>query len=296
MKAEEAQGLVQSGLERLMADPNEWATWARTFSRFTKYSPGNILLIMSQRPDATYVAGYKTWQSLGRQVERGEKAITILAPVIKKIESAERSDPEPEKRVVAFRTASVFDLSQTSGAPLNIPEPTPLEGSRMADALHHLIPVVGHPVRFGNTGEAFGVWSPQEGTITIKDTAPEDHQLKTLLHEWSHSIGVPKAQAMEDRHRGIEEVIAETSAFIVAGSLGRDTSEYSKGYVAGWAQGDPKVVAQATHEIGHRVHSIIQSIEKAAERDPVLKQLAAAWQPLAPTPTPAVERPVARAR
>jgi hypothetical protein len=298
MKAEEAQSLVQSGLERLMADPKEWGEWARTFSRFTKYSPGNILLIMSQRQDATYVAGYRTWQSLGRQVEKGQKAITILAPVIKKVESDEKSDEQSGKKLVAFRTASVFDVAQTSGEPLKIPEPVPLEGSRMGEALQHLIPVVGHPVRFGDTGEAFGVWSPSEGTITIRQDVPKDHQLKTLLHEWSHSIGVPSADVTAERHRGVEEIIAETTAFVVAGSLGLDTAEYSKGYVAGWASGDLKVVAAATHEIGSRVHQIIGVIEKAAERDPVLKRLTAAWQPIQPhQPEPAVEKAaVARAR
>lgn len=294
MKAEEAQSLVQSGLERLMENPKEWGEWARTFSRFTKYSPGNILLIMSQRPGATYVAGYRTWQSLGRQVNRGEKAITILAPVIKKVEEG---DGEEKRKLVAFRTASVFDVAQTSGEPLQIPEPTPLAGARMADVLRHLVPVVGHPVQFGHTGEAFGVWSPQEGTITIRENAPKDHQLKTLLHEWSHSIGVPNREAMEDRHRGVEEIVAETTAFVVAGAMGLDTSEYSRGYVAGWAQGDLKRVAEVANQIGSRVHTIISTIEKAAERDPVLQRLSVAWQPITPpAQEPVVERVAGRAR
>jgi len=294
MKAEEAQSLVQSGLERLMDDPQEWQTWAQTFSRFTKYSPGNVLLIMSQCPDASYVAGYRAWQGLGRQVERGEKAITILAPIVKK--EGTDGEAEPERKVVGFRTASVFDVSQTSGTPLQVPNPEPLTGDRMADVLERLIPVVGHPVRFGETGEAYGVWSPAAGTITIRQDAPKNHQLKTLIHEWSHSIGVPVGDLGQDLHRGVEEITAETTAYVVAGSLGLDTSEYSRGYVAGWAKGETKVVAQAVHDIGRRVHAIIQVIEKSAEKNPVLQTLVNGWQPIAP-PTPELAEPnVARGR
>ena len=291
MKAEEAQSLVTQGLARITEDPKEWAAWAKTLSRFAKYSPGNALLIMMQRPDASYVAGYRAWQGLGRQVNRGEKAIGILAPVLKADEDS------GDRKLVAFRTASVFDITQTSGEPLKIPEPVPLEGSRMGEVLDRLIPVVGHPVQFAETGEAYGIWNPAEGTIAIKADAPPDHQLKTLLHEWSHAIGVPSADAMAERHRGPEEIIAETTAFVVAGSLGLDTSEYSRGYVAGWAQGDLKVVAQATHEIGTRVHAVIGAIEKAAEKDPELKSLTVGWQPIAPpTQEPVIERVAGRAR
>ena len=160
MTSDDAQQLVEQGMQRLMADPQEWERWAKTLSRFTKYSPGNALLIMVQNPDASYVAGYKTWQSLGRQVERGQKAITILAPVTKKVQSESDEagiDPEPSgRKLVGFRTASVFDVTQTTGQPLHIPHPEPLTGDRMQETLHRLIPLVGHPVKFGDTGEAFG--------------------------------------------------------------------------------------------------------------------------------------------
>lgn len=295
MKADDAQKMVESGLERLMSDPAEWTAWAKTLAKFPKYSPGNALLIMVQCPDASYVAGYRAWQGLGRQVEKGQKAIVILAPVTKKVAEKDQdtkhkegvdSADDKDRKLVGFRTASVFDVSQTDGEPLKLPEVEPLVGDRMAAALQRLIPVVGVPVAFGNTGEAYGVWKPAEGTITIRATAPPDHQFKTLLHEWSHSLGVATVADAASMHRGVEEVVAETTAFVVAGSLGLDTTTYSKGYVAGWAQADPKVVAQATHEIGKRVHAIIQSIEKAAEKDPELKALTASWQPIAP-PIPA---------
>ncbi len=49
-------------------------------ARFHKYSWHNCMLIAMQRPEATRVAGYQTWRTLGRQVRKGERGIMIFAP------------------------------------------------------------------------------------------------------------------------------------------------------------------------------------------------------------------------
>ena len=58
----------------------DFQRYLRTAANFHQYSPNNVLLILAQKPDATRVAGYTTWQALGRQVKKGEKAIYIFAP------------------------------------------------------------------------------------------------------------------------------------------------------------------------------------------------------------------------
>ena len=47
-------------------------------ARFHRYSFSNALLILSQRPDATQVAGFHTWKQLGRPVRKGEHGIKII--------------------------------------------------------------------------------------------------------------------------------------------------------------------------------------------------------------------------
>src|SRR5438445_4259264 len=93
--------------------------------RFHRYSWGNVLLINSQRPDATQVAGFHTWHDLGRWVKKGEKGIMIFAPMLVKEKDA--TGPDVAKgaaksdqifRLAGFRTAYVFDASQTEGRPL----------------------------------------------------------------------------------------------------------------------------------------------------------------------------------
>jgi N-terminal domain of anti-restriction factor ArdC len=91
--------------------------------RFHRYSWGNVLLINSQRPDATHVAGFHTWHDLGRWVKKGEKGIMILAPMLVKQKDGasagkEAAKPDEVFHLTGFRTAYVFDASQTEGRPM----------------------------------------------------------------------------------------------------------------------------------------------------------------------------------
>ena len=297
---DEARALVDQGVQQLVEDPEAWRQWARTLARFPTYSPGNALLIMVQRPDATYVSGYNAWKQLGRHVQKGEKGITILAPVKYRVveNEAERDEapasPQPVPRqVVGFKAVTVFAYEQTQGEPLAIPEATPLTTDTMKEILSHLIGVPGVPVVFGDTGRAYGVWSPQTQQITLRANAAPDQHLKTLLHEWSHSLGVKTVEEARNRHVGQEEVTAETTAYVMADALGLDTKGYSQGYVAGWANNDPKNVTKVVQEVGRRVHAMANQIELAAEAHPELKSIADRWR----RPKPAVKpEQAARAR
>jgi len=93
-------------------------------ARFHTYSFGNVMLIARQKPDATNVAGIRTWNSLGRFVKRGEKGILILAPMVgknlRKNQEAQQSEDakQPESKLFGFRAVYVFDITQTEGKEL----------------------------------------------------------------------------------------------------------------------------------------------------------------------------------
>lgn len=288
MNATEAQAVVNSGIQQMLEDPDQWRQWATTMSRFHRYSPGNVLLIMSQRPDATQVAGYHAWQSLGRQVQKGEHGIAILAPIIRRQQEAEQSTPDSPKpappALVGFKAATVFDVSQTTGRDLALPAPKVLDGQSLVELLGSLTAVVGVPVLLAESdtmGGANGVWRPGEGTITLASDRSPDQQTKTLLHEWAHKVGVPDTAAAMDRHHGAEEITAETTAFVLAQRMGMDTSEYSIPYVGHWAEGDPKKVMALTQSVAKRVQAMSSTLEKAAEHDPRLAQALGMPEPTA---------------
>lgn len=100
MTRDEAQKAMEATLGSLTSD-NLWEAYLSVMAKFHRYSVNNSLLIFCQRPDATLVKGYHGWRTLGRQVRRGERGITILAPLVKREIVEERADPEPQ--VVGFR-------------------------------------------------------------------------------------------------------------------------------------------------------------------------------------------------
>ena len=98
--------------------------YLKAMGRFHNYSLGNAILINFQRPKATRVAGYRTWQKIGRYVRRNEKGLAIMAPIVRRkravhVDSEEKDEQERGPEVaVAFKTAYVFDISQTDGKSL----------------------------------------------------------------------------------------------------------------------------------------------------------------------------------
>src|SRR5690349_10560235 len=84
-KAERSRQLLESSVADL-ASSEGWTRYLESRSRFHSYSFGNVLLIAWQRPGATQVAGYRKWQEMGRQVRKGERGISILAPMVRKVD------------------------------------------------------------------------------------------------------------------------------------------------------------------------------------------------------------------
>jgi antirestriction protein ArdC len=201
------------------------------------YSFNNQLLIAFQCPQATMVAGFRKWKSVGRQVRKGEKAIKILAPtpfIIRDSSGAPimRADGEPERRMW-FKVVSVFDVSQTDGPDLEQPEAAPLDGDSHAHFLEPLIQyakTIGYTVQFRDTGSAGGFCDYSQNLIAINNHRSPNHQVKTLVHELAHAKGVTYEYG-----KNVAEALVESIAWIVCRGLGLDTGAYSLGYIAGWS-------------------------------------------------------------
>lgn len=109
---------LRDGITEL-TNSDAWQRYLDVQGRFHNYSWGNSLLISRQYPEATKVAGYRTWQQLGRQVRKGERAIMILAPIVYTQKTEDAVEPSTQSRVVrGFRSVPVFDIAQTDGEPL----------------------------------------------------------------------------------------------------------------------------------------------------------------------------------
>lgn len=255
---------LETGISEMFAS-DRYADWVRAMSRFHNYSLNNTMLILMQRPDATRVAGYKTWESLKRHVKKGEHGIKILAPCPHK--KVVKDDAGNEEVVVwtTYRAVSVFDISQTDGDPL----PTIYNGllsggvdgyNEMIDRLINIAPV---PVDFEDDVRdgAAGYYSKAEGRIVVKSGMSEMQTVKTLCHEIAHSI-MHSGDCKKDR--ATKEVEAESVAFALCNHYGIDTSDYSLSYVAGWSVGkDIKILRASMDDIRKATSDLIGKIDAA---------------------------------
>ncbi len=263
---------------RALLSSDGWQRWVRVRSTngLSRYSFGNQLLIALQRPDATYVAGFRAFLELNRCVRKGERAIRILAPM--SVRTGERSrggDPDAgDERRTVFRAVSVFDVSQTDPLPDREPVPSeapsqPIEGDSHA---HLLRPLEDLAIELGFSVSYRAVEGSGEGwcdtgnrVIVVNSQLPANARFRVLVHETAHALGV----GYREYGRPRAEVLVDTVCFVVCASVGLDTSASTVPYVAGWGEdGDLDAVrtfAETIDIVARRIEDALQ-VEDSALR------------------------------
>lgn len=262
-KQEEIQKIMkqlETGVENLFRS-DKYKDWLVTMSKFHTYSFHNTVLIMMQRPDATHVAGFKKWKEFGRHVRKGEKSIAILAPrLITKQNENEDGTIETQKVCVGFFPVRVFDISQTDGKELPSLV-SKIQGDDYSYMLKILEKIAPGKVQYVRTGSANGTFNQVTLNITVSPDLAPNHQVKTLLHELAHS------KQPEVSHED-KEVFAESVAFVVSSYYGLNTSDYSFGYVAGWAMNkEIKALKEMGDKIAKTARELIEALEAQLRRE-----------------------------
>ena len=244
----------------------EWIEAMIKVARFRDYSMGNWLLLWSQAEargtEVTRPAGYRTWQRLGRQVRKGERGYRILAPVVCKRET---DTGDTERFVTGFRTATVFDVSQTDGDDLPDISPPTITGTDIpgvTDTIVSLIEAEGFSYETGVLAGPNGTTFPLLKKVVVEAGLEPAQTMKTAIHELAH-VMLHSTDRFECPSR--IEVEAESVAYVVCGALGFDSSSYSVAYVAGWAEqsDDPSRVLLVTAEtIVRTARRIITDIDQ----------------------------------
>ncbi|MDP9358714.1 MAG: ArdC-like ssDNA-binding domain-containing protein [Chloroflexota bacterium] len=202
-------------------------------AKFHRYSAANALLILSQRPDATRVAGLSTWNRLGYRVRAGEKAIWIWAPVLRKVE--DNVTGEERETLVGFRPAPVFDAAQLANLDQ---KPLPSLFTPLPDDVEPLyqqirkriegerIVVEERPLPMGVQGVSLG------GTIFVRRGLDSRNRLAVLLHELAHELA-HRGEAQRTKPVALRELEAESTAYVVGAALGLEvphSADYLLGY------------------------------------------------------------------
>lgn len=259
---------LQAGVQSI-TDSESFRAYLNVQAKFHRYSVNNIILILMQNPDATRVMGYgsrdKTtgWLSLNRQVRAGERAIKILAPLLRKETNPDTGDVH--ERLYGFKPVNVFDVAQTDGDPLPQPVRVPVLDSYQGARLYHSLAMVAHseglsirPLATDGKSELMGFYRPTEKIIAVRTDVPQLQRTKTLAHELAHHYHGAHDLFLSSREE--HETIAESVAYVVLAHHGLDSGERSFPYIAHWAE-DKSTLRQALGKIQRVSGVIIDKIE-----------------------------------
>jgi antirestriction protein ArdC len=281
-KTKNNQELVKASIDTLVkaleaGHSEALSAYLTAMSQFHNYSFQNILLIASQRPTATRVAGIRTWNGLGRRVRRGEKGIMIFAPMIGyKRKASDADQPEqsdaktgkPEPRLTGFRAVYVFDVAQTEGPEL--PELSSTISGEVGDKLERLAEFTasrGIKLEYSSAieparGMSYG------GLIRLLPDMQPTETLSVLVHELAHEM-LHKSERRTLTTKVVRETEAEAVAFVVCHALGLETGTGSADYIQLY-DGDANLLKESLEVVQSTAAQILGAIRpqdatKAAE-------------------------------
>jgi len=261
MKVEQAKQIVSKAIEELSQSlerghSETLRNYLAAIGRFHRYSLRNVMLIASQNPTATHVAGFQTWHKLGRFVKKGEKGILILAPIVRaKSQSVEETDES--STAVGFRAAYVFDISQTDGQEL--PEIGNVNGDprEFRDRLGKFVTEQGIVLEYSqDIAPARG--TSAGGKITLlPDQAPAE-EFATLAHEVAHEL-MHRDERRATTSKRSRETEAEAVAFVVCQAIGLETGSAAQDYIQLY-EGDAKLLSESLQHIQQTATRILNAI------------------------------------
>ena len=286
-RTKEAFEMIEQGVKDVFSSDN-FRNYLTFLSKFHTYSLNNMILIMSQYPEATLVAGYNSWsKNFNRHVNKGEKAIKILAPYeIKNKVQVDKLDEngnvvldkdgnveqeEKERKMIGFMVVNVFDVAQTSGEPLPELDTRELTGSsgEIRALIESIQEICEIPIEFKAMESdsillngAKGYYDKSADKIVVSSSMDDKQIVKTLAHEYSHS----RLHKETDKPQFQREVEAESLAFVICDHFGIDTSDYSFTYVAAYASEHPDELKQILLDIHASAHEIIEKIDPIYEK------------------------------
>lgn len=267
-KTKELFNKIVEGVKNIV-EKGEYEKFLKFSKNFHNYSFNNILLIFSQMPEATQVAGFAKWKSMGRNLKKGAKGIQIIYPIKRtyikttmtgqdSLLEDEKNNQEEKVEYLTYRYTYVYDVSQTYGKPLPL-QSTRLNSNNKIEFLKFLKGFSQFPILEENIdGTALGYWSKKKQQIVLKNNLSIDDKASVLLHELTHAL-------YDDfdykENRDLSESFVESVAFIVADYFNLDTSMCSFEYITSWTNGDVKVLLELEDKIQKCANSFIEKLE-----------------------------------
>ncbi len=270
-RQEEVERYVAASVQMLADDLSKGASenmrkLLAFFARLHAYSAKNKLLIMLQKPDASYVASYTRWKQLDRQVAKGSKAIYVYGPVTRKEQDAVTG--EMADRILGFRLLPVFDatsLTDIDEHPLpSLWTPLPDDAGPTLAAFIAKIRAEGVPVEIRKLKPGLQGLASPKGIVLSSAIPDSTNRLATCVHEYLHY-----RFHFSDRGKTLDtrqcETEAEASAHVIMRRLGIDypfSGEYLKSYAV-----TPEMLLGSLEHINTMVRHVTHMLELEASID-----------------------------
>jgi antirestriction protein ArdC len=262
MKSEQIKEITDRATEQLIAALNAGrsealAGYLKAIGRFHRYSLNNVLLIALQKPNASYVAGFRTWNQLGRFVKKGAKGIVILAPIVRRKPEVEEDRDEDSASIAGFRAAYVFDVSQTDGQEL--PQIGIVQGNprEYRERLRGFAEAQGISVGYSSEiAPARGMSSG--GHIKLLPGQSEAEEFSTLVHELAHEL-LHRGDRRGSTSRRVRETEAEATAFVVCNAIGLETGSAACDYIQLW-NGDAQLLTESLDHVRRAASQMLTAL------------------------------------
>jgi len=271
MNSENIKKITNQAIEQLITALNQGRSETLTrylaaIGRFHRYSLRNVMLIASQSPTASHVAGFHAWHKLGRFVKKGEKGILILAPIVRrKNESAEQNETDESSTAVGFRAAYVFDISQTDGEELPVIGNVNGEPHEYLERLAKFVTEQGIALEYSE-GIAPARGTSAGGKITLFPGQSSAEEFATLAHELAHEM-MHRDERRSSTSKRSRETEAEAVAFVVCHAIGLETGSASQDYIQLY-EGDAKLLTDSLAYIQKAATQILNTIGAEATSAP----------------------------
>lgn len=273
---------LKMGLKEYV-NSDQYKKYLDTISKFHNYSRRNIDLIHQQKPDATLIAGAKKWnESFERYINKGEKGFTIYAPSEYKVKDLNGDfvlDKDGKvKTNIRFIPVKVFDVSQTNGKELSL-NSVELENNvenyvDIYKALKEIADKDNIKIVFVDKElmpTAYGSYTPAKNTIELRKGMGQGDTLSTLIHELAHAKYQSKIITTEEY--ALNELHAESIAYVTSKHLGLDTSKQSFGYLNSYMKDRKdftdldKVIDKIHNDAKDLINKIDTTLEKVKSKE-----------------------------
>jgi hypothetical protein len=259
-----------------LASGQDWLDFLNASRHFHRYSPQNQMLLLIQGAQG-HVAGYRTLQRIPAQgggtcqVRKDEKGLVVLAPMTitrREVDDTTGQEVTVTTGATRFKPVKVFHQAQLV-APPDLPAPPLPELLTGANRHQHVwgavqsqLEALGYTVE-KVTRSPVETWNGRTDFIA-RHVAIGDHlqppaALKTLFHEWAH-IALDHQHTLTGR-RDLQEVEAESVAYMLCATIGVDSSQYSVPYLASWSNGDPALLETTAERALAATAAMIATLE-----------------------------------